>query len=62
MAGEFKQLTGLAARTAERLLKECLDRGLLLSDSPKGLLRLGTPHWALRWLYPRLWPEAEAEV
>ena len=58
--GQFKQMTGLAVRAAERCLKGLLDRELLVSDSPKGLLRFGAPMHALRFYFPALWPEAEA--
>ena len=60
--GQFKQMTGLAVRATERCLKGLLDRELLVSDSPKGLLRFGVPMQALRFYFPALWPEAEASV
>ena len=60
--GQFKLMTGLPARTAERCLKGLLDRELLLSDTPKGALKFGTPLHALRFYFPALWPEAEASV
>ncbi len=59
--GEFKAMTGLAPRTAERLLKALLDYGLLKSDTPKGRVYLGIPLESLRFLFPNLWPEAEAD-
>jgi hypothetical protein len=37
-------------------------RGLLKSDSPQGKVRFGLPQHALRFLFPRLWPEAEADT
>ena len=58
--GTFKTMTGLAPRTADRLLKALFDRDLLRSDSPKGVLRFGVPLHALRFYFPALWPEAEA--
>jgi Fic family protein len=58
--GSFKAMTGLAPRTADRVLKALLDRQLLASDTPKGLLRFGVPLHALRFYFPALWPEAEA--
>lgn len=36
------------------------ERGLAEPDSPYGKLRLGVPQHALRFYFPRLWPEAEA--
>lgn len=60
--GQFKQMTGLSARAAERCLKGLLDRELLTSNTPKGALRFGLPLHALRFYFPALWPEAEAEA
>jgi Fic family protein len=59
--GEFKAMTGLAERTAGSLLKALLDRGLLASDTPQGAVRFGLPLHALRFYFPALWPEAEAD-
>lgn len=59
--GEFKAMTGLAERTAGTLLKALLERGLLASDSPQGAVRFGLPLHALRFYFPALWPEAEAD-
>ncbi len=58
--GSFKSMTGLSMRVAERLLKSLLDFGLLRSNSPKGPVYLGIPLGSLRFLFPNLWPEAEA--
>ena len=60
--GEFKSMTGLADRTAERLLKGLLDFGLLKSDTPKGKIYFWIPLNSLRFLFPSLWPEAEAAI
>jgi Fic family protein len=57
--GEFKRMTGMAERSAERLLKALLDYKLLLSDSPKGKVYMGIPLHSLQYLFPKLWPEAE---
>ena len=59
--GEFKRMTGLGDRTAVTLLSALLKRGLLESDSPQGKLRFGLPLHALRFYFPALWPEAEAD-
>jgi Fic family protein len=59
--GEFKRMTGLGDRTAVNLLTALLQRGLLKSDSPQGKLRFGVPLHALRFYFPALWPEAEAD-
>jgi len=59
--GEFKRMTGLGERTAVSLLGALLRRGLLRSDSPQGKVRFGMPMHALRFYFPALWPEAEAD-
>ena len=55
---EFKTMSGLAERSAERLLKALLDYKLLLSDSPRGKVYMGVPLNSLQFLFPNLWPEA----
>lgn len=60
--GEFKQLTALAPRSADKLVRRLLERELLHSDSPKGKLQFGLPLHALRFYFPALWPEAEAQA
>jgi len=57
---QFKAMTGLAARTAERVLTDLFKIGILTSPSPRGPLELAIPLSLFRWLFPRLWPEAEA--
>ena len=59
--GEFKALLGLGERNATDALGALLKRGLLKSDSPQGKVRFGLPQHALRFLFPQLWPEAEAD-
>jgi len=60
--GEFKRMTGLGDRTAVTLLSALINRGLLTSDSPQGKVRFGLPLHALRFYFPALWPEAEADA
>ncbi|MFL9709726.1 Fic family protein [Methylobacillus sp. Pita1] len=60
--GQFKPMTGMSDRTAERALKSLLDYGLLRSDTPKGKIYFGIPLRSLRFLFPNLWPEAEAQI
>ena len=60
--GDFKLMTGLQTRTAERLLRGLFDLRLVVSDSPKGKLRFGVPLHALRFYFPALWPEAEGSA
>jgi Fic family protein len=59
--GEFKSMMGLGDRTAVGALAALLKRGLLKSDTPQGKVRFALPLHALRFYFPALWPEAEAE-
>ncbi|MFH0728610.1 MAG: Fic family protein [Pseudomonadota bacterium] len=55
--GQASRLTGLKERTARTLLSELIDEGLLISDTPKGPVRL---HFSARLLpvwFPELGPE-----
>lgn len=60
--GEFKRMTGLGERTAVTLLTALVKRGLLATDSAQGRVRFGLPLHALRFYFPALWPEAEADT
>ena len=60
--GEFKRMTGLGDRTAVTLLTALVKRGLLKSDTPQGKVRFGLPLHALRFYFPGLWPDAEADA
>lgn len=60
--GDFKSMLGLGDRSATDALGALVRRGLLKSDSPQGKVRFGLPQHALRFLFPRLWPEAEADA
>jgi Fic family protein len=55
----FLAMTGLPARTARRVLTSLLDFGVLSSPSPRAKVELAVPLASLRFLFPRLWPEAE---
>lgn len=55
----FVAMTGLPERTARRVLASLLDFGLLKANGPRGPVRFGVPVAGLRFLFPRLWPEAE---
>ena len=59
--GEFKSMMALGDRTAVSALAALLKRGLLKSDTPQGKVRFALPLHALRFYFPALWPEAEAE-
>jgi Fic family protein len=60
--GDFKSMLGMSDRGATDALGALVKRGLLKSDSPQGKVRFGLPQHGLRFLFPRLWPEAEADV
>jgi Fic family protein len=60
--GDFKTMLGMSDRGATDALGALVKRGLLKSDSPQGKVRFGLPQHALRFLFPRLWPEAEADA
>ena len=57
---DFKVMLGLGERLATAQVAALLKRRLVESDSPYGKLRFGVPQHALRFYFPRLWPEAEA--
>ncbi len=58
---DFKAMLGMGDRLATAQVSALLARGLLLTDSPHGKLRFGVPQHALRFYFPSLWPEAEAQ-
>lgn len=60
--GRFVAFLGVAERTGRRTLAALLEYGLLSSESPKGRVSFQVPLPALRFLFPALWPEAEAEA
>jgi Fic family protein len=60
--GDFKAMLSMSDRGATDALGALVKRGLLKSDSPQGKVRFGLPQHALRFLFPQLWPEAEADV
>jgi Fic family protein len=58
----FMAMTGLPERTARRVLASLLDWGLLTSPSTRAPVSFAVPLASLRFLFPRLWPEAEADT
>lgn len=60
--GDFKAMLGMSERGATDALGALIKRGLLKTDTPQGKVRFGLPQHALRFLFPRLWPEAEADA
>jgi Fic family protein len=57
----FLAMTGLPSRTARRVLTSLLDFGVLSSSGPRAPVAFAVPLTSLRFLFPRLWPEAEAD-
>jgi hypothetical protein len=60
--GEAPRLTGLNERTARDVLGRLVDEGFLLSDSPKGKVRVGFPVHALGSLLPNLYPAGDVDI
>ena len=54
--GNVIQASGLKERTGRNLLGTLLEEGLLVSDTPKGEVRLGFPIHAAGWFFPELYP------
>lgn len=59
---KFKNMMGLADRTADRVLADLFKLGAITSPTPKGPVELAAPLYLFRYLFPRLWPEAEANT
>lgn len=59
---DFKTMLGLGDRLATAQVTALLKRGLLKSDTPYGKVRFAVPLHALRFYFPGLWPEAEADT
>jgi Fic family protein len=60
--GDFNRMLGLGERTGRTVIAQLLKDGLLVSDTPKGELRIGLPLDALNILLPNLYPEASTQV
>lgn len=58
----FMAMTGLPPRTARRVLASLLHAGVLTETSSRSPVGFGVPQRALRYVFPKLWPEAEADV
>lgn len=59
--GEAQRITGLAERTAREVLSSLLKEGFLLSDTPKGRVRVGFPVQALGTFLPNLYPAGDVD-
>lgn len=56
--GEILRISGIAERTGRVLLGQLLEEGLLVSDTPKGAVRLSFPTHIAGHLFPDLYPAA----
>ncbi len=54
--GAIIRVSGMAERTGRLVLGQLLDEGLLVSDSPKGQVRLEFPTHVAGYLFPDLYP------
>ncbi len=54
--GEVIEASGLKERTGRTLLAQLVAEGLLVSDTPKGEVRIGFPIHAAGWFFPELYP------
>ncbi|MEN8262272.1 MAG: Fic family protein [Nitrospirota bacterium] len=54
--GDVIHASGFKERTGRNLLGMLLEEGLLVSDTPKGEVRLGFPIHAAGWFFPELYP------
>lgn len=60
--GDFNRMLGLGERTGRTVIAQLLKDGLLVSDTPKGELRIGLPLNTLNILLPNLYPEAATQA
>ncbi len=55
--GDAARITGVSERTARRILTRLVRERLLVSDTPKGAVRLGFPVSAVGFYFPQLFPQ-----
>lgn len=65
--GEFERMeaariTGLSERTARTVLSQLIKEGFLVSDTPKGKVRIGFPVHCLGSLLPNLYPAGDVDI
>jgi len=54
--GDMPRVSDMAERIGRMLLGQLLDEGLLVSDTPKGAVRLSFPTHVAGHLFPDLYP------
>ncbi len=57
----FIAMTGLGDRSGRRALASLIDYGVLSAESTRAPVTFTVPLSSLRFLFPKLWPEAEIE-
>ena len=57
----FVSMIGVEGRTGRRILASLLDYGVLTSETSRAPVAFAIPLKSLRFLFPRLWPEAEVD-
>ena len=55
--GEAARVTQLPERTARTVIKQLLEERLLVSESPKGRVKIGIPAAVATYWFPELYPE-----
>lgn len=58
---EFTQILGESESTGRRIVRTLLDFGIIESPSQRGDLSFALPLKSLRFLFPKLWPEADLD-
>jgi len=58
---EAARITGLSERTARTVLSQLIKEGFLVSDTPKGKVRIGFPVHCLGSLLPNLYPAGDVD-
>ncbi len=54
--GKASQITGYQARQARTVLNQLVKAGLLVSDTPRGAVRVGFPSQVVERYFPNLYP------
>lgn len=54
--GDIIRVSGMGERTGRQVLSQLLDEGILVSDSPKGLVKLDFPTHVASYVFPNLYP------
>lgn len=60
--GEASRITGKSDSNARIILADLINRGLLVSDTPKGPVRLNFPVSEAAYFFPRLFPEGYESI